>query len=918
MKRLVYWLGFSVGVFFCVMTTVAQNYLGNSVVYATDGGVDPSLYYGNDYLTLLLGEQAERKMSILNTGERIQAPYHTRSIGLTAWDFNKDSLAPNAPFLIEPVYDEKGTVIYYHIVGTARQEKDNTPTAVALRFAPGNGIDLSGIAEHKDEFFLHMTLRVHESEDFVVLLSDGTQLWYVPIQNRGRQGAVPDLHGKYAFPADDNWYSVDVNLSDFRPANLSDYEQTPDFDLFDDLITDTVAIIALAAGQSDRWRIGGTNENLDIDLSDVFFYRKMQKLELKYTRYTENVWDKKKVFPLNYIMEGFFQPEGWPEGTWWDTPVSGLKLLISKLDWASTQPLKLSIDETQRTITLRPFCAGKTDVIIRTGFEGIEDTCEISVWGLLANLKSEQGNDLLFPLMDPADTINIKLDYLPDGGTASSWKNLSLPDGLELISFEGGWAKIKALYQGRYEIIGTIVCNGRDSTVRYPVYVAKATASTTTVALGTSYQLPAPETILDLSADLSGYFSEDYLKDAGNWEWTPKEDWNITLSRRGVLKSTAFGCLYGVKAALKGTLLSTLPVNFYVATVDSISPASNKTSPRKGKLGNNPPFSLHYTAYDNQVLPIVWSSDDDSIQVDPRYGTIKIIGATRGRKPVVVSLGGNETLRAEGFISFWPYADSVVIQTPLSVNMTLGNGNSDRVAAAEVWPDYAVNRDVRWESLHPDTVYVNPLTGAIRPLRKGKAQIRAVALASTPDGTEVVDTFDLNISFPNNFALYIGQSPELNKKIDTLFIPAGIEVPFLAFSDSFLLHPSDAKWAITHSGATTDNAVLQQTDEGCTVKAISTDTLTLSVTVEDSLAVGSCILIVSTNTQTISCRSLPLDVIYSEIFSPLGRLIARFSGSDNDVAMRSSLPEGVYLLRVTGRDGQRIVTKFKVSAPPKP
>jgi hypothetical protein len=923
MKRFVKWLVIPAGVFFFVTTGKAQYYLGNSVVYSPVNGEDPALFYGNDYLTLFLRDQAGRKISILNTGDRIQASYHVHNLGLTGWDFNKDSTFLKAPFVIEPVYDESRHVTYYHVEGQSRPNGDNTPSAAAFHFYTDEGIDLSEIAGKKEEYFLHMELRVYETEDFVVLLSDGTHLWYVPIQNRGRQGAVPDLNGKYAFPTDAEWHYVDIKLTDFRPANHIDYEETPPFDLFTNSITDTVAIIAIAAGQTNKWRIGGLNENLNIDIGTVFFYRKMEEFKLKYSKYREDIWDKQKSVLLNYIIDGGLNPEGSPEGTWWERPITSDQFLTSKLDWIPLQPHKVSIDKEQNSLIFHPFFAGKTDVIIRTGFIGIQDTLEIHVWGLLAKLKDERGKDLVFPVIDLSDTINVRLEYHSDGNEVVPWKIVSLPSSLELVSFEDGWAKIKALDLGTCEVIGSISLGEKDSMVRYPVYVSRATKpATTTVGVGASFRVPAPEVSIDLSGDHSGYLSEDYLKNTDNWEWHPIENFDAAISRKGILQGSRVGYLTGTTAFLKGTTLSTSPFDFYVVTVDSLTPASDKTNPRKGQLGKNDPFTLHYTAHQNKSFPIVWKSEDDSIQVGS-YGTIEIIGSTRGRKPVVAYLDGNETLRAEGFITYWPHTDSVVIQTPLSVNLTLSNKSYAMVAGAEVWPEYAVNKKVRWESLQPDTVEVHPSTGTVRPLRKGTARIRAVAEALGVDGKEQADTFDVNISFPEKFTLRIEQSSEPDKKTDTVYIRAGIEEHFHAIADSFILHQGDTKWSVLRSGVITDNAEIVKTDEGCTVKANlgtteTTDTLTLLVTIEDRSAVGHCVLIVSPSTQIITFPHHPtefVDVIYREIFTPLGRLVTGFTVTDDAVTLPIALPKGIYLLRSVGKDGRQVVTKLKVGTP---
>ncbi|MDR3137966.1 MAG: hypothetical protein LBT73_03720 [Tannerellaceae bacterium] len=919
MKRCIKWLAVPAGVFFFVATGAAQYYLGNSVVYAPVDGKDPALFYGNNYVTLFLHGQADHKISILNIGYRVQAAYHSLNLGAIGWDFNRDTIFPEAPFVIEPIYDAAQHIDYYHVQGTPRPNGDNTPSAVALRFDANSGLNLSGITQKKEEYVLHMELRVHESEDFVVLLSDGTQLWYVPIQNRGRQGAVPNLNGKYAFPADAEWYCVDIELTDFRPADLQNYEQTPSFNLFTNLITDTVAIVAIAAGQTNKWRIGGVNENLNIDIGTVFFYRKIDEFTLKYTEYSEGVWDRPKAVPLNYILESVLTPEGSPEGTWWKNPIIDDKFLISKLEWVPSQPHKVTIDKEQNTLVFHPFFAGKTDVIIRTGFTGIEDTCQLHVWGLLAKLKNERGEDLLFPLINPLDTINVRLDYLADGKEVVPWDIVSLPDGLELLSFEDGWAKIKTVELGTFEVIGKIPFEEKDSSVSYPIYVSTVTPpATTTVGVNASFRLPAPGINIDRPSDPFNYLSDDYLKDPDNWEWTALVNFDASITRQGVLSGDRIGLLPGITASLKGSILSTPPFDFYVVTVDSLTPVSGRMSPRRGRLGTNTPFTLHYTAYENKQFPIIWKSEDDSIRVNS-YGTITIIGSTRGDKPVVAYLDGNETLRAEGFITYWPHADSVVIQTPLDVNLTLSNEPYAMVAGAEVWPEYTTNNKVHWESLHPDTVEVNPSTGAVRPLRKGTALIRVVAEAAGLDGEQRADTFSVNISFPEKFALQIEQSSTPDKKADTVYIRAGVEERFHADADSFVLHQGDVTWSILRDNTVTDKAEIIQTDEGCTLKASlesteTSDTLTLWVTIEGRLEVARCVLIVSPNTQIIDCpphSALSIDVVFREVFTPLGRRVAVFTVTDNDLMLPLSLPEGIYLLRDIGKDGRHVVTKFK-------
>ncbi|MDR3127678.1 MAG: Ig-like domain-containing protein [Tannerellaceae bacterium] len=730
-----------------VSTSWAQYYAGKSVVYGVTEGKSPALYFGNSYYTLWMAAGSEvEKMAVLSSPNRVAAAYHTRCAGMSGWDFGGDSIPAEAPFLIEAHYDGQQQLAYYHIKGDTRPDKH--ATAAALLLTDSQGIDLSEVALRQEEYYLHLRLRVHEAEDFIVLLSDGKHLRYVPIENRGRAGTVPSLGGKYAFPADGEWYEVDISLEDFRIADTLDHGSVEAFDLFGLAMVDTVAMVGIAAGKTDSWRLGGANENLDIDVSEVFFYRKMESFKLQQGQYVEELWDRKKEVSLNYVLGSGLNPTGTPAGVWWEeSVVGGERPLTGQLRWESEEAHRVTVDRDRELLVFHPFFAGETEVLLRTGFAEIADTCHIHVRGLQAKLKDGKGSELVYPLIGVGDTLRVRVEY-QGGGEVIPWAHISLPPGLQLLSSEEGWVSLRAVSGGTSEIVAQIPFERGDSTFRYPVYVTSGTRpGSTTTGEGISCTLPPPGIGVDVS-DVAGYLWEGYFNKAEHWEWTSMENEAGRLSSSGVWSGIAVGVLHGARASLKGTSVETSLLDLHVVRMDSLSPVTSRSESRRGQLGNNSAFTLHYTSEGGSRFPLVWESEDDSIEVNHYDGRITIKGSTRGKHPVVAYLDGNAALRAEGYISYWPYADSVVITTPDSVQLTVGNQPFALVAGAEVWPEYGVNRKLRWESMNPEIVEVDAESGAVRPLSKGVGVIRAVAAALSAEGRECADTFVVEVEEP--------------------------------------------------------------------------------------------------------------------------------------------------------------------------
>ncbi|MDR2791586.1 MAG: T9SS type A sorting domain-containing protein [Tannerellaceae bacterium] len=910
MERLVKWLLVPMGIFLVTVTSAQMSV--PLAYYQPVNGEDPALYFGNDYRPLFLGGDVARTETILNTADRLQGVYHKCNLGLTGWDFDGDSICAEAPFIVEPVTDEEGRLAYYHIKGKMRV--NDSPSAAAFRFAasPTKQLDFSKILSDKKNYFLHLALRLHKTEDFFVILSDGQNYWLVPVQD---------------FPADGTWHYVDIAL-----------EELPS-DFFSASVMDTAALIGIAGGYTDQF-YKGDNANLDIDWGAAFFYRKMKRFELSKTTYGDDisVWDSRKEEPLNAVLQSFY-PTGTPEGTWWASTAGNEseRLLIPQLEWVSSDPSKVSIDKEKATMVFHPFSAGTTEIFIRTGFAGVEDTCKVTVTGLSAHLKDEAGRDMKFPLIGLLDTFKVQLEYPKGVPGEKVWQFVSVSEGLEALSVApDGWVTVKGRMLGTHEIIGKVSIGGKDSTIHYPVYVVKTTyPSAMAVAEQQTIQLPVPDIEPDLSEDVVGYLSESYWQDVKNWKWTMPVTGSLcaNVSSDGKLSGNIEGMggrITGVRASLEGTTLVTLPLAFYVVEVNGLTPFSDKVYPVAGKKGENPAFTMHYTAYEDEPFSIRWSCADDSIEVDPVTGEITITGATLGKIPVVACLDGNEALRAEGYIRYWPYADSIVITSSPVANITLGVGDASQYTpTAKVWPEYGVDTELWWESLDENIVLANAKTGTVTGLRCGTGRVRVVAEAHGENGEERADTFSVEVSLPFGAALFVERAED-GTEVDTVRAEKGVSMRFRmgVFAELFTPFPQEAVWAISSP----ERAKLEVTDEGCTVTGVETfagtDTLTLSVSLEG--LVKRCVLILTSPVPPTSVSPVSgpdgafsvaciNGVLYlcgaegyrHEVFSLTGRCVAAFATKEQESVQSLFLQEGIYLLR-SFRDKKQAVSKFRI------
>ena len=194
--------------------------------------------------------------------------------------------------------------------------------------------------------------------------------------------------------------------------------------------------------------------------------------------------------------------------------------------------------------------------------------------------------------------------------------------------------------------------------------------------------------------------------------WTSENEYIASVSQKGVITAHAAGQTT-IKAMIESGDYATLTVNVSGNPVKSLSIKETHVELALGST-HQMEAVINHTADDKRVK---WFSDDTSIATIDETGKVTAVGY--GTALITLLSVNGMTAQATVYV---PAEVTSILIDPTSIMIAPGDS---RTLDAYVFPGNAQNRELIWESNHPEIASVNQ-EGVVTAVKNGQCQVRAM------------------------------------------------------------------------------------------------------------------------------------------------------------------------------------------------